>query len=120
MRTDVYPLAHLTLYQLTAKIVRVRDSMKMKIAIYMILLSAVFAGRARAQIEWSQFGGMCDASAMEMLSDDLFVVGNDEDNVLRVYSRKQQGFPIQSLDFSSLVRAKKKKTPEMDLEAAAR
>lgn len=92
----------------------------MKIVIYILLLATLFNNRLRAQVEWLNFGGMCDASAMEMLSDDLFVVGNDEDNVLRVYSRTQQGFPVQIVDFSSAFAIKKKKTPEMDLEAAAR
>jgi len=92
----------------------------MKIIIWCLLLSIVMSGRVKAQTEWLQFGGMCDASAMEMLNDDLFVVGNDEDNVLRVYSRSRPGFPVQTVDFSSSFAIKKKKSPEMDLEAAAR
>ena len=95
-------------------------SRRKKIVTWTLLLSALINIRVEAQTEWLQFGGMCDASAMEMLSDDLLVVGNDEDNVLRVYSRTKQGFPVQTVDFSSSFAIKKKKTPEMDLEAAAR
>lgn len=84
-----------------------------------LLGATLIATALRAQTEWLHFRGMCDASALEMLTDDLFVVGNDEDNVLRVYSRRQQGFPVQTLDFSSFY-ALKKRTLEIDLEAAAR
>lgn len=92
----------------------------MKIITGILLFLGLLCGPLKAQTHWSQFGGMCDASAMEMLSDDLFIVGNDEDNVLRVYSRTKQGFPVQTVDFSRAFALKKKKTPEMDLEAAAR
>ena len=62
--------------------------------------------------------GMCDASAVVPLNDELFVVADDEDNILRVYSRTQGGAPLQTLDFSSFLRVDPK-SPEADLEAAA-
>jgi len=62
--------------------------------------------------------GMCDASAVVPLNEDLFVVADDEDNILRVYSRKQGGVPLQTLDLSSFLRVDPK-SPEADLEAAA-
>lgn len=62
--------------------------------------------------------GMCDASAVVPLNDELFVVADDEDNILRVYSRTQGGAPVQTLDLSSFLRVDPK-SPEADLEAAA-
>ncbi|HEX5221596.1 MAG TPA: DUF3616 domain-containing protein [Verrucomicrobiae bacterium] len=62
--------------------------------------------------------GMCDASAVVPLDDELFVVADDEDNILRVYSRTQGGAPLQTLDLSSFLRVDPK-SPEADLEAAA-
>jgi hypothetical protein len=64
------------------------------------------------------FAGACDASAAVALNDDLFVVANDEDNVLRVYSRRQSGLPISQFDFTAFLRPEKK-SEESDLEAAA-
>src|SRR5688572_12743392 len=78
--------------------------------------SALAQGTA---LKWSHYRGMCDASAVEFLTDDLFVAGNDEDNVLRIYSRRAEGLPVQTLDFSSFYRLQKKKA-EIDLEGSAR
>src|SRR5688500_17975615 len=73
-----------------------------------VLMLAVFGtATLRAEPEWKFFRGMCDASALEMLNDDLFVAANDEDNVLRVFSRSQPGFAVQTLDFSSYYRLAK-------------
>jgi hypothetical protein len=62
--------------------------------------------------------GMCDASAVVPLDDELFVVADDEDNILRVYSRTKSGSPLQTLDLSSFLGVDPK-SPEADLEAAA-
>src|SRR5688572_20650212 len=64
------------------------------------------------------FTGACDASAAVALDDDLFVVANDEDNILRVYSRIRPGAPISQVDFTAFLRPEKK-NEESDLEAAA-
>jgi len=66
------------------------------------------------------FEGMCDASGAVALGGSLFVVGDDEDNILRVYDARRGGPPVQSVDLSpdlELPRAKKK-PPEVDIEAA--
>jgi hypothetical protein len=65
------------------------------------------------------FRGLCDASAVAPLADDLFVVAGDEDNALRVYSSTQPGLPVYSADLSAFLQADPKR-PEVDLEAAAR
>ena len=65
------------------------------------------------------FAGMCDASAAVALSEDLFVVANDEDNLLRFYRLNQPSKPIQVYDLNPIL-STKRKTPEADFEGAAR
>ena len=62
--------------------------------------------------------GMCDASAAVALNDDLFVVGDDEDNALRVYSRHRNGPPLLSTDVSVFLGLRR--GAEVDIEACAR
>jgi hypothetical protein len=64
------------------------------------------------------YHGMCDASAAVSLNADLFVVANDEDNILRVYHRQPGGMPAFSFDMTSFLRIGKKH-PEADIEASA-
>lgn len=64
------------------------------------------------------FTGACDASAAIQVSGDLFVVANDEDNVLRFYRFNRPGKPVQTFDLKPWFTTKKK-APEADLEAAA-
>jgi hypothetical protein len=66
----------------------------------------------------SYFSGACDASAAVALDEDLFVVANDEDNILRVYSRLRPGAPVSQVDFTPFLRPEKK-GEESDLEGAA-
>lgn len=65
------------------------------------------------------FEGMCDASGAVALGGDLFVVGDDEDNILRVYDARRGGPPLKRVDLSpDLELPAKKKPPEADIEAA--
>ncbi|ATB48197.1 DUF3616 domain-containing protein [Corallococcus macrosporus] len=66
------------------------------------------------------FEGMCDASGAVALGGNLFVVGDDEDNILRVYDARRGGPPVRSVDLSPDLQlpAAKKKAPETDIEAA--
>jgi len=76
------------------------------------------------------FTGMCDASAAVPLSETLFAVADDEDNVLRVYDATRGGPPLWSVDISERLglesRPRKDPTkppkppPETDIEAATR
>lgn len=89
-----------------------------------VLGAGVLAGTWRGygtevQTEWKHFRGICDASTMEMLDDDLFLVADDEDNMLRLYSRSKQGFPVASYDFSRFLGLQKRKK-EIDFEGSAR
>ncbi|WP_163988156.1 DUF3616 domain-containing protein [Pyxidicoccus caerfyrddinensis] len=78
--------------------------------------AASAAADARASVV---FEGMCDASGAVALGGDLFVVGDDEDNILRVYDARRGGAPVRSVDLSpDLELPTKKKPPEADIEAA--
>ena len=63
--------------------------------------------------------GMCDASAAVALSGTLFAVGNDEDNVLRVYRNDRPGAALEEVNLTSALRVDPR-FPETDLEGAAR
>jgi hypothetical protein len=62
--------------------------------------------------------GMCDASAVALVGTEHFVVADDEDNILRVYSRPRGGAPVQTLNLDSFLRVDPKE-PEADIEGAA-
>lgn len=65
------------------------------------------------------FFGMCDASAAAAIDDEHFIVADDEDNVLRVFSRKG-GKALSEHDLSEFLGNKGKKKPkEADLEGGA-
>src|SRR5688572_21408490 len=81
---------------------------------------AVPSGSAPSYLEpISTYFGMCDASAVVPLSEDLFVVGDDEDNYLRVYSRQSGGQPVFITNVSHFL-GFKKSSGETDIEDAAR
>ena len=85
------------------------------------LLTVIIAvtGIHFALAEPLNFTGMCDASAAVAIDSRRFIVANDEDNVLRVYSRGG-GAPLSEFDVSEFLGVQgKKKAKETDLEAAA-
>lgn len=65
------------------------------------------------------YRGMADASAIEMLGPDYFVVANDEDNFLRIYRRDYLEHPVRSIDLKRFLNVDGKGA-EVDLEACAR
>ncbi len=66
-----------------------------------------------------QYPGMGDASGAVPAGTNLFIVANDEDNILRVYDRDTPGPALQTFDFDAFLRVTGKSL-EADLEAAAR
>jgi hypothetical protein len=76
--------------------------------------TVVAAGLAKQTTHY----GLCDASAAVALDKSLFVLGGDEDNVLRVYRRGESGKPVQEFDLNSFLQPRKK-NPEVDIEGAA-
>ncbi|MCI0748253.1 MAG: DUF3616 domain-containing protein [Verrucomicrobia subdivision 3 bacterium] len=87
----------------------------------MLFLCAAFsAGRdLPSGAQTAHFIGCCDASATVAVTDDLFVMANDEDNILRVYSWKRLGAPVATSDLTAFLNPGRK-SPEVDIEAAAR
>ena len=75
---------------------------------------------ARASPQVVTFEGTCDASGAVELGAGRFLVGDDENNVLRVYDGRTGGRPLQTFDVSAAlgVTARKAQAPETDIEAA--
>lgn len=68
----------------------------------------------------STYQEMCDASAAVAVDDSHFIVANDEDNVLRIY-HINDSHPVRSRDLSQFLGITyDDKSPETDLEGAAR
>lgn len=65
-----------------------------------------------------QHTGMCDASGAVPVGSNLFLVANDEDNILRLYRRDQPGGPVKQFDFEAFLDVRGK-SRETDLEGAA-
>ena len=82
-----------------------------QVVAYCILLGSVSACSRAAGSDPLYFTGACDASAAVALDHDLFVVANDEDNTLRVYSRLRPGPPVSQVDFTGFLRPEKKAQP---------
>lgn len=66
-----------------------------------------------------QHFGCCDASAGVAVSSNLFLVANDEDNLLRVYRRDRSGPSVQAFQAAAFLQVDPRQ-PESDLEGAAR
>lgn len=75
--------------------------------------------RSATSLASTAYRGMADASAIEMLGPDYFVVANDEDNFLRIYRRDYLDQPVRSIDLTRFLNVDGKGS-EVDLEACAR
>jgi hypothetical protein len=64
------------------------------------------------------YNGASDASAAVAVGDDMFIVADDENNVLRVYSVNKGGSPICSYDLTDFLGVEPEH-PEADIEGAA-
>lgn len=75
-----------------------------------------------------EFRGTCDASGAVPLSGSLFMVADDEDNILRVYNADTGGEPVQTFNLATKLQQKLKDSAnsagdfndELDLEAATK
>ncbi|MEY9604142.1 hypothetical protein AB7M74_010753 [Bradyrhizobium japonicum] len=65
-----------------------------------------------------EYSDMCDASAAAAVSADMFIVANDEDNVLRVY-RRGEPTVVQAFSLDQFLRPDPDE-PEADIEGATR
>jgi hypothetical protein len=83
-----------------------------------VLLS--LAGNLWAQkLEICTYSGNSDPSAAAAVNERYFVVGDDEHNILRVYSISGSSAPVFSVDVTDFLKADAKH-PEADIEGAAR
>lgn len=81
--------------------------------------AATSAARPLAPLRTADFArqGMCDASASVAISTTHFMVGNDEENILKIYQRADQAEPVQEYDATEFLKPDVKK-PETDIEGA--
>lgn len=63
--------------------------------------------------------GISDASDAVMIDDNYFITGDDELDVLNVYSRSASGLPLVSFDYASYLALPNPGSPEVDIEASA-
>jgi len=63
------------------------------------------------------FRGASDASAAVAVGEDVFVVADDENNILRIYETGKTGQPVGSFDMTSFLGIEPD-YPEADIEAA--
>lgn len=78
------------------------------------MILSLFTAIALTQNSPTIYSGLCDASAAMWLGGDRFVVANDEDNSLRIYSLAKPGMPIQEVSLYGILG----NDSEADLEGA--
>lgn len=86
-----------------------------------LALSLLTLGCARStglERNAEHFQGMCDASAVVALNHDIFIAGDDEDSILRIFSRSKGGVAINRYDLAPFLRFGSR--AEADLEGVAR
>ncbi len=81
---------------------------------FVIVSPAVCDGPAR---EVLVFRGASDASAAVAVGENMFVVADDENNILRIYKTGKAGQPVGSFDITSFLDIEPDH-PEADIEAA--
>ncbi len=80
---------------------------------------AVATAEKAALVRPLRYTGMADASGAVAVSSNLFVVADDESNILRLYRTDQGGPPLKEFDFNAFLEVRGK-SQEADLEGAAR
>ena len=83
---------------------------------YIIYYAASIASTTPTNTFWHT--GMSDASDAIAQDDNFYMSGDDELNVLNVYSRSASGLPFVSYDYTSYLALPDPTKPEVDLEAA--
>jgi hypothetical protein len=78
------------------------------------------ASSSNKNLQTLYFTGFSDASAAISLDDDYMLVGDDESNVLSVYSIHQSGLPIKVFNYETNLCLSNETTTEVDCELAAR
>ncbi len=81
--------------------------------------AASSAGSGGPAAEKLVFRGASDASAAVAIGEDMFIVADDENNVLRVYRTGKAGMPVFSYDLTALLGIDPEH-PEADIEGATK
>lgn len=73
------------------------------------------------EIQKASYSGISNPSGAVALNKDLFIVGDDEDNLLRIYDRKVLNKPMQTIKLSTVFKGSVAdgEDLEIDLESAA-
>lgn len=90
--------------------------------VFFVLIGSMICACAAGKLQLirpMEYEGMRDASAAVSVSSNLFIVADDENNTLRLYSSDEQGVPLRLFDFNGFLEVSGKSL-EADLEGAAR
>ncbi len=82
------------------------------------ILSVAFWSHGSSETNTEIYCGSCDASAVVAIDQDKFVVADDEDSVMRIYSRVKGGAAIYRTNLSSFLGFDLR--DEADIEGSAR
>ena len=89
-----------------------------KAVFYILICSTVsLAPGNKTLAEALVYRGASDASAAVAISEDMFIVADDENNILRVYKTSKAGLPLFSYDISEFLGIELEH-PEADIEGA--
>jgi len=94
---------------------KVKSEIVFVIWMFVMVSPAVCNGPVR---EVLVFRGASDASAAVAVGENMFVVADDENNILRIYETSEAGQPVASFDMTSFLDIEPDH-PEADIEAAA-
>jgi hypothetical protein len=100
-----------------------RSSLRPELALlWMLAVFSLVVSSLQAQLELPApliYSGALDGSAGVALDSTFFATASDEDSVIRIYHRQTGGKPVKEIDLSSFLEVPPR-TPETDIEAAAR
>ena len=91
-----------------------------KAVFFLLICSAVScAAESDSAQEVTIYHGTSDASAAVAVGEEMFIVADDENNVLRVYKTNETGLPVFSYDLTQFL-GTAPEHPEADLEGATK
>jgi hypothetical protein len=88
-----------------------------KVAFFVLLCGVIGFSSGDSTQKVLIYYGMSDASAAAAVAEDMFVVADDEDNLLRVYKTNQPSLPVFSYDLTPFLGIEPG-YPEADIEGA--
>jgi len=99
-------------------LMKMNSLIQLPVPAILCLLMTVSTAQSAADV--NEYLSMCDASAAFAFDEQHFIVANDEDNTLRIF-RVDRREPVQSFDLSGFLGIRHDgKSPEADLEGAAK